>query len=580
MNLWTPERAIEVADALTEKDDILRECPTLGWSVHKHGQDQFLRSAHPARVMVPGNGWGKTVIMGREANHWAHGDHPYVQTPDPSKVLIYWFCEQFKQFDALRELLEAKCLTRHYTWNDQDHSYTFGTGARMVVSSYDRPWTDIQGIPCDLMCFDEEPPLKLWREARRRRRTDRKTRFVIAATATQGESWMEAEIWKPWADKHKETGIGLDQAREKQAHPYFWVWDRGGIYNNPGADAEDIAEYESQTWSSDEEKRVRQHGGFGRFNGRPVFDLAALGVMEARMDEWDKVRGPGRIRGIVAKADGQEPLRVLGLSPDRLKTMRFGLDDLPLENGRLEVWEEPEPGGTYAIGGDCAKGMEGGDFDAAPIYRLPSDKDKIGTKKRQVAMLHGHWGERFDRLLFACARLYNGAFVLLERQEGLAIMRRLWDDYGYTYIYYDRNSSNPARKVSDSLGHARVQDDYTIRNLQIAVLNGDIEIRDRTTLDEMRRLVWFKPGEEPGIKDRPRDADLRMRLPGGGSPDAVMGTAYAWLALREVYHYDVPEDLYPKGSLGDIFGYGKVFAKPLPESMVNANGVASFLRKR
>lgn len=295
----TPERAEIIVSAFDEQEEILSECPSLGWSPHTDGQDQFLRSMHPARIMVPGNGFGKTVIMGREANHWAWGNHPYNQAtmPDPSRVLIYWFCEQFKQFDSLRELLEAKCLTKPYTWNDQDHVYSFGSGAKMVVLSYDRPWTDIQGIPCDLMCFDEQPPLKLWREARRRRRADRKTRFIIAATATQGDSWMEKEIWEPWANEHRAAGISLDQAREKQVHRYFWVWDKGGIYNNPGADAEDIAEYESQTWGSDEEKRVRQHGGFGRFNGRPVFSLDALSAMETKMAEWDKTRCVGKVRG-------------------------------------------------------------------------------------------------------------------------------------------------------------------------------------------------------------------------------------------------------------------------------------------
>lgn len=297
---FTDERLLEIEDDLAVIDEAVDLEPSLLWTPHGDGQEQFLRSPHPARVMVPGNGFGKTVIMAREANHWARGNHPYQQAtmPHPSKVLIYWFCEQFKQFDALRELLEEECLTKPYSWDGQKHEYTFDTGARMVISSYDRPWTDIQGIPCDLMCFDEEPPLKLWRESRRRRRTKRKTRFVIAATATQGESWMEKEIWQPWADAHKAAGVPLDDAREKQLHRFFWVWDRGGIYSNPGADAEDIAEYDSQTWSSDEEKRVRQHGGFGRFNGRPVFDLKALAEMEAMIDEWDKARGPGRNRGI------------------------------------------------------------------------------------------------------------------------------------------------------------------------------------------------------------------------------------------------------------------------------------------
>lgn len=255
-------------------------------------------------------------------------------------------------------------------------------------------------------------------------------------------------------------------------------------------------------------------------------------------------------------------MTVLDLSPEALKGKRFTLDDLGVRDGRVTIWEEPQPGGVYVIGGDCAKGMEGGDFDAAAIFIKPGQRDPVGTKCRQVGVLHGHWGERFDRLIYAAAMIYNGAFILLERQEGLSIMRRLWDDYGYTYIYYQRDPAQPNRKVRDALGHARIHNDFTIRNLQIALINGEIELRDRDTLDQMRRLEWYKPGEEPGVKDRPSDAELKMRLPGGGSPDLVMATAYAWLALDEVFKYDKPEDLFPKGSLGDIFGYGKTFAKP------------------
>lgn len=274
-------------------------------------------------------------------------------------------------------------------------------------------------------------------------------------------------------------------------------------------------------------------------------------------------------------------MTVLDLSPDRMKGKRFTLDDLPVRDGRITIWEEPIHGGVYVIGGDCAKGMEGGDYDAAGIYIKPGERDLVGRKPRQVGVMHGHWGERFDRLLYAAAMIYNGAFILLERQEGLSIMRRLWDDYEYRYIYYQRDPTQPNRKVRDALGHARIQDDFTIRNIQIAVLNGDIEIRDRDTIDQMRRLEWYKPGEEPGVKDRPVDAALRMRLPGGGSPDLVMATAYAWLALREVFHYEKPEDLFPKGSMGDIFGYGKIFAKPDgPTTLPTVNGTPTYGRVR
>lgn len=291
------DQLLEAADAQQFMEAVLSHIPTLRWKPSA-GQELFLRAPHPVRLMVPGNGFGKTVIMGREANHWAWGNHPYQKTPDPKRTRIFWFCEQYKQFDELRTLLESKCLTKPYTWNEQKHCYIFGSGARMTIYSYDRPWTDIQGVPCDLMCFDEQPPIRLWREATQRRRADRKTRFVIAATATEGESWMEKDLWTPWVDAHKEKGIGIDKAVEAQVHPDYWVLDRGGIHDNPGADAEDHRWYETRPWSSDEERRVRLYGGFGRFNGRPVFSLEALGKMLDEAAQLDKAQGAGKIGGV------------------------------------------------------------------------------------------------------------------------------------------------------------------------------------------------------------------------------------------------------------------------------------------
>lgn len=559
MQTLTPESMVRGTKAAGVLAAYRQHKPTRWYTPHQQGQEQFHASKHTIRCLFPGNGWGKTTAAGCEVAYWVEHKHPYQPTPQ-WPVQILWFAQEFRQWELLRPQIEAECLPAGWNWNDQKHRYEWGDGSMVWVISCDRDWTYIQGINPDLCVFDEQPPLKLWREMQMRRRGRRKTRYIFAATATEGESWMEKELWQPWLDAHGGSG---EQARKEQRHEHIWVWDRGGIDSNPGADETDRKWYHQTTWSSDEEKRVRLHGGFGRFNGRPVFSLEGLAAMEARMDEWDRVRGVGQTGSFCLRdAQGNAGNAVLGQSPEQLKGKRFAFSPVPTEGGRVEIWEQPIAGGTYVIGGDGAKGMEQGDYDSFPIYILPGKFDKIGQKKRQVALMHGHWGERMDRLLYAAAMYYNGAFVCLERQEGLATMRRLWDDYRYTFVYYERNPSDPTRKVRDALGHARVHDDFTIRNLQIAIINGDIEIRDRMTVDQMRRLEWFKPGEEPGVKDRPRDAELRMRLPGGGSPDATMGTAYAWLALGEVHHFDKPADLFPPDSPGKLFGYDKIFGQP------------------
>jgi hypothetical protein len=217
----------------------------------------------------------------------------------------------------------------------------------------------------------------------------------------------------------------------------------------------------------------------------------------------------------------------------------FEFSPLPFAKGRFEVWEPPVANALYVIGGDCAYGIEGRDYDAAFILR------KGDGKSRQVAELHGHWGETFDRVLYAAAKFYagedEGAFIVLERQVGLPILRRLWNDFGHTHLYFERDQVKAGKPRMDALGHPRVYDDFTLRALRRAVLDQEIVIRSSALLAQMRKLEFYAKGEEPGVGDRARDEKLQIRLPGGGSPDMVMAAAYAWLGNNEVVHFDRPK---------------------------------------
>ena len=246
------------------------------------------------------------------------------------------------------------------------------------------------------------------------------------------------------------------------------------------------------------------------------------------------------------------PTSILDRQPADLIDRTFALDDLATDKGRVEIWEEYKPDKTYVIGADFAYGIEGRDYDAA-IVLIKGD-----GKVRQVAELHGHWGETFDRLLYATFMYYGGAFFLGERQVGLPIMRRLWTDFGYRYMYFERDESKANRPYMDKLGHPRTYDDFTLRNLRRAVLNDELEIRSRTLWEQMKNLQFFAKGEEAGVTDRLRDENLRIRLPGGGSPDLVMALAYAWMAQGEVFHYEKPKPKWEKGTLGDLLGHEKL----------------------
>ena len=250
----------------------------------------YHKSRHKVRLLVPGNGWGKTTAMGAEAHAWATHCNRWQETP-AWPVLQLWFCKLESQFDLIRIQLqetvfgdEATFIDREFRWRD---------GSKLILGLADRSqdWMKWQGVPVDQVFFDEEPPAALWREMAVRSRGRRKTRFTIGATATSGESWMEKELYRPWLEHHKKLGLDERRALIEQKHPRYFVWSMGGLADNPAADQSDVEWYESRTWRSDAERHVRMHGGFRRFTGDPVFDTAALEKMLAASIE-------GRLAGL------------------------------------------------------------------------------------------------------------------------------------------------------------------------------------------------------------------------------------------------------------------------------------------
>jgi len=235
---------------------------------------------------------------------------------------------------------------------------------------------------------------------------------------------------------------------------------------------------------------------------------------------------------------------------EQLLGKEFKFIEAPELNLRITVWENPVKDHIYALGFDAAYGILGRDCDAAVVL------DKTTHPIRQVCEIQGWLGERFTPVVYACARYFNDAFIVGERQVGLATLRRLYDvpprGFGYRYLYYDRDETKRARSVGDKLGHHRTHDDVTMRNLRLAVQRNEVEIRSEQLLDQMSRLQFRDTLRDQD--ERAEDEKLRVKLAGGGSPDLVMGLCYAWHGIREVGKFDVPDKpKYPPGSFGEMF---------------------------
>ena len=245
---------------------------------------------------------------------------------------------------------------------------------------------------------------------------------------------------------------------------------------------------------------------------------------------------------------------ILDLRPDELiQAVEFDLVDDLVPGVRVSVYEEPRPGRQYVIGADFALGISGRDKDAFCVM------DNTDARKIQVAEVEATLGEVSDKLLYGLAMYYGGAFILGERQFGLPSLRRLLKDYGYGWLYYERDEAKKHRPVTDKLGYFKRGNwtsDPALRALRIGIRQDDIEVRSIELIDQLSHLQ-FRARTSIDPEDA-TDGDMQVKLVGGGSPDLVMALAYAFHACHEVDHYPPPQANYTSGTAGDILGHADV----------------------
>jgi hypothetical protein len=197
-----------------------------------------------------------------------------------------------------------------------------------------------------------------------------------------------------------------------------------------------------------------------------------------------------------------------------------------LPDQRVTVWEHPKPGRTYVAGADFGYGI-GRDADAVVILDI-TDKPP-----RQVAEMHGQWGEALDEPLVKMLGWYNDAFLVGEHQVGGPIMARMHRVHGYPHMYREHREDTLGKPMAPRYGYARRYDDITLRNFRRAIMDKKIVLRSMVLIEQMRQLNWYSPSTNDAHHND--DDLLRMRLPINDagrrpSPDLVMAACYAWHA--------------------------------------------------
>lgn len=531
--------------------------PAMLFDPHDNGQIQALCSDHKYRILIPGNGWGKTTCMAVDNDCLMQRDDPFkphmMPKPDRPTTSI-WYCQKYQQWEMMAPDVE-EVFTRGWKWHSQKHYYEWPNGSRTFILSSDSDWTAIQGVQIDAVYFDEHPDRKFWNEMMYRRRGKKKTRYMVAATMTQGMTWFVTQLIQKVEKSYTEQGLTAARALELQPHPEYFLWNVGGVESNPATTDEDREHYESIETASEKERHVRLKGGYADFTGEPVFNLEALERMTA---------APGTNGAIVFRGDddpsvqsklildsGGQPMghRFSGLLDHRYFDWR---PEMEVPGGRITIYEMPDPdqAGNYVMGSDFAAGLVGKDYDAACVGLKTSEGRVV-----QVAEAVGHWGDIFfAEVLYSLGVLYYMAFLVGERQFGLPCMRRLYDEMGYTYQYFQRRDDTQARRHSDKLGHHRGSGDMIIQNHQLAIRRGDVLFRSADSIRQHKRYQFQPKKKDDVIDDVERSSDLTTGAPSGENDDLVMACAYMMHGAREIIHYPRPQIEYKPGSFGDVMG--------------------------
>lgn len=236
-------------------------------------QVPFFMAPHRILALFTGNRFGKSICMGVKATD-------VVRVP---KSDVIWVCPELNQFEQIRQqILEPQCLDHGYEWNASKHFYHWPNKSRLLVFSNESGWDDVQGTAPKLVCIDEQCDLMLYRELLARV-SKTMIRYIIAATPTKAESWMEHLVYRPWLDHHAALGLTEDQAIAQQLHPDIWCLPRGGIEDNQTIPATERVFFSKQAWGSEKEWKVRNKGGFLRLAGDGVFDASGVEWLRGRI---------------------------------------------------------------------------------------------------------------------------------------------------------------------------------------------------------------------------------------------------------------------------------------------------------
>jgi len=159
----------------------------------------------------------------------------------------------------------------------------------------------------------------------------------------------------------------------------------------------------------------------------------------------------------------------------------------------LEVWEQPNSMYGYVMGVDTAEGLGHGDYSCIQVLCLSTGA--------QVASWHGHIPpDELAQEVMNVGLWFRDALCCVESNNHglttLTVLRQL----GYPRLFRKRTLNNVSNRMTQEYGWktTRTSKPLMIDDLATALKNGELDLKDRHTLAELRTFVRNERGQMSG----------------------------------------------------------------------------------
>lgn len=161
------------------------------------------------------------------------------------------------------------------------------------------------------------------------------------------------------------------------------------------------------------------------------------------------------------------------------------------KHGRIKIYEQPEPGKLYVIGGDGAQGIDGGDHSSLVCLRVP-EMYEVFSFSDTIAP------SEFGAMASYLSRLYNNALLGIEINDkgGYAAIEYIRDNFPQTNLYYRRGlKALTLKDIRYGWNTNENTRSVMIEDLKVNLKNRSIDLFSPEVLNQLRTFVKLKNGK-------------------------------------------------------------------------------------